>query len=303
MSVGVAAVKCPYCREDIANEAKKCRFCNEWLDPSARPPESSQEKSGDPNSQICAIIKSKWPDFVTAFNSWSAKGDSETRENARLNLIPIQQGFKQLEAMDGKSELSGLEAAIGVPGRIRALATLLAVPTTLNTYMQLKNSSGSPDLDLSIAGLNSQYVEFGHAIQPMSPTLAVLLKAVNGLVNLGPQYTLLSCCLLNDADKTRTEDVALAVFRQHVSILSVSRTAGEATIWPQKQLQQISLQMFPKRNSQFLEISGPDVTGVEQRKCVKISMIAEPQYFQPASKLLNIVRPLTITLSMAEPPH
>jgi len=27
---------CPYCAEEIATTAKKCRFCNEWLDGSAR---------------------------------------------------------------------------------------------------------------------------------------------------------------------------------------------------------------------------------------------------------------------------
>lgn len=30
--------KCPYCTADIAVEARKCRFCGEWVEPNGPPP-------------------------------------------------------------------------------------------------------------------------------------------------------------------------------------------------------------------------------------------------------------------------
>jgi TM2 domain-containing membrane protein YozV len=42
-------MKCPFCKEEISNEAKKCRFCNEWL-------EKQPQVAKQPKSKLIAFL-------------------------------------------------------------------------------------------------------------------------------------------------------------------------------------------------------------------------------------------------------
>ncbi len=48
--------KCPFCAEEIQDEAVKCRFCNEFLDPRARPAEDVSRPWYFRNSTVVMTI-------------------------------------------------------------------------------------------------------------------------------------------------------------------------------------------------------------------------------------------------------
>lgn len=45
--------KCPYCGEEVLEEAKKCKHCGEWLDKNSQPEQPIQKQ---PKSKVVAFL-------------------------------------------------------------------------------------------------------------------------------------------------------------------------------------------------------------------------------------------------------
>jgi hypothetical protein len=91
-SLSEGRIRCPYCDEDISANAKKCRWCGEWLDKSAQPSSSQPVPTPAPAPSLLTNTR---PAVSIAEHSLWAQGNIETKPRKFLAVyISVGRGFK-----------------------------------------------------------------------------------------------------------------------------------------------------------------------------------------------------------------